>query len=221
MSDVSASFAQSMRSLRLAPEAANQMTHAAGFALSIFAAVVILRAAWASADHLRILGCAVYAITHCGIYAASTLSHSFTDPRRREFYRLADQVCIFVGVSGVYTPFGLVYALDGWWWLILAAMWVFALSGSAARIFNGDSGVAVIFFVLLGWIPILTLGRVYSVGQIPGLILVLAGGLAYTGGTWFLANDHRRPYFHATWHLCTIAGSALHFVFLWRYVALA
>ena len=59
----------------------------------------------------------------------------------------------------------------------------------------------------------------YLSRHLPGLGLVVAGGLAYTGGTWFLVNDYRRTYYHAVWHLCTIAGSTLHFLYVLLYVA--
>ncbi|MEZ5328253.1 MAG: hypothetical protein R3F19_24675 [Verrucomicrobiales bacterium] len=43
-----------------------------------------------------------------------------------------------------------------------------------------------------------------------GFLLLVAGGLAYTDGTYFFARDHR-PYYHAIWHLFVLGGSALHF----------
>ena len=44
----------------------------------------------------------------------------------------------------------------------------------------------------------------------PGLKLLLAGGLAYTGGIVFY-SWRSLPYHHAIWHLCVLLGSALHF----------
>jgi hemolysin III len=204
---------------RIPPETANQWTHAGGFVLSLAAAGYLLPTACSSGDVLRILGCAVYALTLVGLYAASTLSHSFDDPVRRNYYRMLDQVCIFLLVVGTYTPFGLVYALDGGWWLVLAAMWTVALMGIVKRLRSGTESVPIAYFLVLGWLPVPVIWRIFEVGQLPGLGLVVAGGLAYSGGTWFLANDHRRPYYHAVWHLCTITGSALHFFYVLQYVA--
>jgi hemolysin III len=153
------------------------------------------------------------------LYAASTLSHSFEAPERRDFYRMLDQVCIFLLVAGTYTPFGLVHARDGGWWVLLAAMWLCALCGISVRI-RGRRSVPAVFYVVLGWLPLLAMGRAAEVGEWWGMTLVIAGGLAYTCGTWFLANDRRHPYFHAVWHLCTIAGSACHYLFLLQYVAM-
>lgn len=203
------------------PEMANRLTHACGFVLSLVGAAVMLTTAAGTADAYRIVGCGVYVLSLVAVYAASTLSHSFDDPRTRDFYRLLDQVCIFLLVVGTYTPFGLVHLRHGAWWLLLAAMWLCAVLGIVVRMRRGSQAVAIPFYVLLGWMPVVGLWRILEVAPLSGLGLVLAGGLAYSGGTWFLANDHRRPYFHAVWHVCTIVGSACHYVFLLKYVAAA
>lgn len=48
---------------------------------------------------------------------------------------------------------------------------------------------------------------------------LLAGGLAYTIGTVFYAIK-RIPYNHAIWHLFVLGGSVLHFLGIFRYLAI-
>jgi hemolysin III len=49
-----------------------------------------------------------------------------------------------------------------------------------------------------------------------GLHLILAGGVAYTGGlVFYLAR--RVHYHHLAWHLCVLVGTALHYVAVLRY----
>jgi hemolysin III len=204
---------------RITPETANQITHALGFGLSLIGAWVMLSTVWPQPGGVRFFGCAVYVASLVALYGASTLSHSFEDPRRRSFFRLIDQLCILLLVAGTYTPFGLVHGVPGRSHSILAAMWVLALGGIASRVRKGDGSMAIVFCVMIGWLPVLSLGRIYDVSGLEGLLLVVGGGVAYTGGTLFLINDARRPYLHAAWHLCTILGSALHFLFLQWYVA--
>jgi len=45
---------------------------------------------------------------------------------------------------------------------------------------------------------------------VPGILLILAGGLAYTGGLAFFASQRIR-YNHFIWHLFVIAGTTCHF----------
>lgn len=200
-------------------ETVNCLTHAGGCVLSLFAAALLMSTAWETGDAWRILGCAVYAAALIAVYAASTLSHAFDDPARRRFYRMLDQVSIFLLVAGTYTPFGMVHAREQGWWLVLAVMWTCSLAGIVVRFRRPDQTLRPLWFIVIAWMPICTIGHAYHVSQLPGLSLVLAGGLAYTGGVWFLVNDDRYPYFHAVWHLSTIAGSALHYFFLLHYVA--
>ncbi len=200
-------------------ETANQWTHGLGFVLSLGAAAVMVNAVWSQPDMLRTAGCLIYLATLVGLYAASTLSHSFEDPARRSFYRTLDQVCIFLLAAGSFTPFAMTHLRGGWGWGVFLAMWGLACVGIVVRLLRGEGAVAFLFYVLLGWMPVLTLGRVFDLGGSHGLALVIGGGLAYTGGLWFLVNDGRHRYLHAAWHLCTITGSACHFLFLQWYVA--
>jgi hemolysin III len=199
-------------------ESANQATHALGLCLSLIGGGVLMFAALRSADPYRIAGCGVYALTLISLYAASTLSHSFNDADRRRFYRMLDQVCIFLLVVGTYTPFGLVHARDGAWIAILIGMWLYACVGIGLRVRRPDETLRPLFFILMGWLPAPILFRAYEVSHLGGLSMILAGGLAYSGGVWFLVNDHKHHYFHAVWHVCTILGSAMHFLYVLQYV---
>ena len=200
-------------------ETANQFTHALGFCLSLLGAGVLISTAMSSGDPYRIAGCAIYALSLVSLYAASTLSHSFADAERRKFFRMLDQVCIFLLIVGTYTPFGLVHARQGLWSLILIGLWLYALVGIGMRVRRPDETLRPLFFLMMAWMPVPILFRAYEVGHAGGLVMIIAGGLAYTGGVWFLINDHRHPYYHAVWHVCTIIGSLLHFLFVLQYVA--
>lgn len=201
-------------------ETLNQWTHGFGWALSVVGAAVMLRAVCLDADFWRIVACVVYGVSLIGVYAASTLSHSFIDADVRNRYRMLDQMCIFLHIVGGFTAFALVHLRSGTWWALLALMWVYAVAGIVARSRSGARSLSIWWYLPLGWLPILALPYAWQISGPTGVGLILLGGLTYTGGTWFLSNDHRHPYFHATWHVCVIGGSLVHYCFLLRYVAL-
>ena len=203
----------------VAAESANQFTHGVGLLLSVCGAAIMIATAGSTGDVYRIVGCGIYCLSLVGVYAASTLSHSFEHTPTKNLFRMLDQICILTLVAGSYTPFGLVYVREHGWWVLLAMMWAAALAGIVVRIRRGANGIAIPVFVVMGWMPVLSLGVAYQVSHLAGLLLILGGGAAYTGGVWFLRNDHRRTYYHAAWHVCTITGSALHYLFLLEYVA--
>lgn len=203
----------------ISSETANQWTHAVGWALSMMGGVLLATAVLDCGDGWRTCGCLVYAASLVGVYAASTLSHSFGDGLWRNRFRMLDQICIFLLVVGTYSAYAMTYARDGWLGSMLAFMWVIALLGIIARIRSGEESVSFTWYVALGWIPIIALGRILDTTGLAGMSLALGGGLAYTAGTWFLVNDHRHPHFHAVWHCFTILGSLLHYLYVYEYVA--
>ena len=201
------------------PERANQWTHALGLILSLVGAVVMLGAVWTTPDAWRLWGCAVYVGAMVALYTASTLSHSFEIGPHREFYRMLDQVCIFVFMAACFTPFALAHLRSAFGVTLLVLMWALALAGVVVRVRSRSETLPIALFIPLGWLPVLAITRIYEVGNWPGLLLVLAGGLSYTGGFWFLANDHKRGWYHPAWHVSTIAGTAFHYLFLLEFVA--
>jgi hemolysin III len=63
----------------------------------------------------------------------------------------------------------------------------------------------------MGWMG-LTLIRPLSLAiPLSALLWLIAGGIAYTAGTLFFANERLR-YGHFIWHLFVLAGTACHFV---------
>lgn len=204
----------------ISQETANQLTHGFGFLLSVAGAAVLMLVVSGSEDSWQIIGCTFYAFCMVALYGASTLSHSFERPHLREFFRMLDQVCIFLFIAASFTSFAVVHLREGYWWTLTAVIWIVALVGIGFRVFRRDKTIAVICFVPLGWLPILAIGRIAEVSQMQGLALVLAGGFSYTVGYFFLARDEKVPYFHAVWHLFVIAGSVCHFLFLLNWVAL-
>ena len=111
-------------------------------------------------------------------------------------------------------PFALVYLRTGWWFLFFGVMWTVALCGFVSKILFSHrvDAVAIWIYVLLGWMPIVTVP--WLIGVIPAAALwwMLVGGLCYTCGTLFLFYDNRYPLFHGVWHMFVIAGSTCHFL---------
>jgi hemolysin III len=195
-----------------ADELANCVTHALGFALAVAGTVALWEVTAQYGDSLQRIGVAIYGVTLVALYAASTLSHIFVAPRWRHFFRTLDQVCIFLLIAGTFTPISLTYLRAGWWWALFVTMWGMALAGILCKLFfTRLHNVSTAAYVLLGWLPIVAIKPILQLMPGTALAWILAGGLFYTLGTLFLMRDDRVPFFHATWHLFVIAGSACHY----------
>ncbi len=213
------SYDRPVAATRISTETANQITHAMGFIAGVVASTFLMHRVCSTGSVANMIGCSIYAVTMIALYAASTLSHSFECPDRRRFFRMLDQVCIFLFVVGNFTPFVIVHMSNLLGWTLLAIMWAGAFTGSYIRIKSQEKTISARYFIALAWLPVVTMGYMLMAASWTGLGIVLAGGLCYTGGIWFLVNDNRHPYFHAVWHLSTISGTALHFLFTYWYVA--
>jgi len=199
--------------LRPVDELANFVTHGAGLLLSIAGAALMVQLALIHPDPWLSVACVVYCASLVSLYAASTLSHAFYSPARRRFYRTLDQACIFLLISGSFTPFAAMFLRHGIWPLLLPIMWGLALTG-AFLVFRWGylSATAQKLYVAMGWLPAISLPVIISHASLETVLWVVSGGVLYTAGTLFLWNDHVMKYFHAVWHLFVIAGSAAQYM---------
>jgi hemolysin III len=69
----------------------------------------------------------------------------------------------------------------------------------------------------MGWLGVAWSGRVYDAVGLAPILLIIAGGIAYTGGLAFY-NWTRLPFSNALWHLCVVAGTACLFLAIALYV---
>ena len=69
----------------------------------------------------------------------------------------------------------------------------------------------------MGWSVLIALGPLVERVEIGGLVLLAAGGLAYTAGVVFFTLDSRLRYGHFVWHLFVVAGTACHYFAVLHY----
>lgn len=193
-------------------ELANLITHGLGFLLSLVAAVYLMDQAAHQAAGL-VVACGVYSAALMLVYGASTLSHLFYDLQLRRRFRTIDQACIFLLISGSYTPFAMKYLDHGHWRWVLFGMWGLAIAG-IVRVFKvgNMSRTDKYLYGLLGVLPAITLPVLFR--QAPWGVVsgIIAGGICYGLGAPFLRLSSSYRYAHAAWHLFVVAGSACHYV---------
>jgi hemolysin III len=207
------------RSWSLGEEVAHSVTHGIGLLAAIAGLVVLVIMAAATGDAWRITACAIYASTLVLLYASSTLYHALSATRARRVFRVLDHSAIFLLIAGTYTPFALVSLRGPWGWTLLGIVWGLALLGIAAKVVFGARWpiISTALYICMGWV-VLVAARPLVERVPPGAIaLLVAGGLAYTGGVAFYAWTRLR-YGHAIWHLFVIAGSVCHYLAVVLYV---
>jgi len=203
-----------------AEEMANTVTHGLGMVLSAAGSVaLIVLAVYYRASWGQLLATVIYGASLTAVYTASTFSHAFQRPVRKQFFRILDQAVIYCLIAGTYTPFILAYLPPQRRWLVFVLVWSLAIIGfvSKACLKHRIEAVAVINYILLGWLPALAM---VSLMPLDCMVWMACGGVLYTAGTIFLSLDQRVPFFHAAWHLFVLGASAFHFFAVMHYTIL-
>jgi hemolysin III len=196
----------------LADELVNAITHGVGALLAIAALVLLVVFSSIYGSAWEIVSFTIFGTTLVLLYLASTLYHSLTNARAKFLFRKFDHMAIFLLIAGTYTPFCLS-ALGGWiGWTIFSAVWVCAILGIVFKaLFTGRMELlSTIMYILMGWIIVIAIKPLYESISLTTFILLLAGGLSYTAGTFFYMKEKIR-FSHGIWHVFVLGGSTLHF----------
>jgi hemolysin III len=193
-------------------EAANSISHGLGLVLAIAALPILFIEAKRGGNVPFIVGVCIFGATMVLLYLASTLYHSLTHEAGKSLCRLFDHTAIFLLIAGTYTPFSLGVLRGPWGWSLLAIIWALAILGITLkiRVRTRYSRITIVLYVIMGWLAIVAIKPILVLVPVPGILLIFAGGIAYTTGLAFFAAQRLR-YNHFIWHLFVIAGTTCHF----------
>ena len=197
---------------------ANAITHGVGAALAIAGAVFLILASRRGSAWV-VVSCSVFAFTLVLVYLCSTLYHSLVRTRARHVFQILDHSSIYLLIAGTYAPFTLVSLRGPVGWVLFGVVWTLAVAGVIFKSFAVDrfEVASALVYLLQGWFVVVAIRPLLHAITFNGVAWLGAGGLAYTLGIVFFAFDRFR-YFHATWHLFVLAGSALHYFAILFYV---
>jgi hemolysin III len=204
----------------LREEIANAVTHGIGAGLSIAGLTLLLvLSAQRGAGPGQMAAFAVYGASLVLLHISSTLYHSFQAPRARLVFRILDHGSIYLLIAGTYTPFLVVGMPSRFSFTLLSVIWVLALLGilRSALLIGRFRTMSTMTYLLMGWLVVVASKQLVENIAFGGLILLLAGGLAYTVGVIFFAWK-KLPFNHAIWHLFVLAGSTCHYFAILYYL---
>lgn len=210
---------RSTREYTLGEEVANSITHGLGAALGIAALVIVIVIAVGDGGGVYLFAALVYGITMIIEYTMSTLYHAITNEKAKRVFKVLDHSGIYLFIAGTYTPFCLItLGSSGGAWLC-AVVWALALAGVSCEAFwvFRPRWVSVVLYLLMGWCIIWFLPQLIANLPVPGMWLLLAGGICYSVGCIFYVLKKVR-YMHSVFHLWVLAGSILQFLSVVLYV---
>jgi len=202
-----------------AEELLNRCTHGFGAILGLIGVTALITMAARENDIYRLVSACIYGVALVTFFTLSTLYHTVRKPSHRYIFRILDHASIYLMIAGSYTPFTLVTLRGPWGWSIFGVVWGLGTIGAIMKIYTTHRLriVGPLLYIALGWCVIVALKPLAAALATTGLMLLFAGGAAYTIGVLFYLWD-RLPYNHAIWHLFVLVGSACHYGAIFFYV---
>ena len=139
--------------------------------------------------------------------------------------RRADHAGVYLLIAGTYTPVGLLVLDGSWQWVVLGTVY----AGAAAAIVlkfawvDAPKWLAAAIGIALGWVGVIVVPQLVSRLGAVGMVLLAAGGIAYTAGAIVYARRRPDPFpatfgYHELFHALTVVAVACQYVAIAFYV---
>jgi len=188
--------------------------HAGTFPVALVAGVVLIIVAdgapakWASA---------VFMLTSLLLFGNSALYHRIDwRPRVKVLLKRIDHANILLLIAGTYTPLAVLALPPEKGVLLLCLVWGGTLVGILFRVFwiHAPRWLYVALYLLLGWAAVMYIVDLMN-ANFAMMVLVIVGGLLYTGGAIVYALKKPNPWpghfgFHEIFHVCTVLAFLCH-----------
>ena len=191
--------------------------HQAAFTVSLVVGTLLIVGADGVSRHVA---AAVFASSVAACFGLSAIYHRVTwTARFRLWMRRLDHAGIYLLIAGTYTPVCLLVLTGAWRLGVLVGVCVGAGVGIAAKFIWVDAPkwVAVAIALALGWTAVLVLPQLATRLNPAAIVLLGAGGLAYTAGAIIYARRRPDPLpavfgYHELFHALTIVAVACQYV---------
>lgn len=201
----------------------NFVSHVAGGGLAVVMLVLCVVRAALHRDPWAVVSSAIYGASLVAVYTISSVYHGLRPEKAKKVLQVLDHCTIYFLIFGSYLPIlfcpirreSPVTA----WVLFGVILGITALAVTLTAIdLKKYRVLSMVCYVGLGWCIVFAAPVALRAIPIPGLLWLLAGGIAYSVGAVLYGLGKRKPYMHAVFHLFVILGSVLQFVCIFFYV---
>ena len=199
--------------------------HLYGFTVSVLAACALIVYAPGGVPRFA---ATVFAVAASAMLGVSALLHrgNWCLPTTERLLQL-DHTTIFLMIAGTYTAVALLGMSSGWATLVLVLVWSGTIAGIAFEWLpiHPPKGYVTAVYVTLGWVAVIAMPDLWITGGVVTFLLVLAGGVLYTGGAIVHAARRPDPWpatfgYHEIFHACVLAALVCHYVAVARLLSI-
>ena len=197
-------------------EIMNMVTHIVGGAMGIAVLTLWVIRAALHGNGYGVGSSAIYGTAMVVMYTISSVYHGLLPNMGKKVMQVIDHCTIYFLIAGTYTVIVLsairpVYPFLGWglfafeWALTALATTITAIDLKKYNVFS------MICYIGMGWAIIPFFKQVIEVMQMPGFLLLLSGGIAYTIGSILYGVGIKKKWMHSVFHIFVVLGSLLQF----------
>jgi len=201
----------------------NMTSHIVGGALGIVAVVLCIIFAAKHNNVYGIVSCSIYGFSMILLYTMSSIYHGLRPNKAKKVFQILDHCSIFFLIAGTYTPYCLVTLREyntALGWTLFGIVWGMAVIGIVLNSIDIKKYkiLSMICYLVMGWCILVRAPLLPKLLGLPGFILLLAGGVAYTIGAIFYGFGKKKKYIHSVFHMFILLGSVLQFFSILFYV---
>lgn len=203
-------------------ELLNTITHIVGTVLGVTALVLCVLQAASKGNVWGVVGSGIYGASLVALYCVSSIYHGMKPGMAKKVMQVIDHCTIYFLIAGSYTPIvlsalrpvypGLAWGLLGFVWsLAILATVLTAIDLKKYNVFS------MICYIGIGWAVLPFVKQTLQVLTLPGFLLLLFGGIAYTVGAVLYGIGGKKRWMHSVFHIFVVLGSGLQFLSILGY----
>jgi hemolysin III len=201
------------------------VTHIVGGGFGVVALVLCVVFALVRHNYPGFAGGLVYGIMMIFLYTISSVYHGLIPEKPKKVMQVLDHCSIFALILGTYVPFLLTGIREQSLLLCIILSSAILIGTAVCVTFTAIdhkryAAVSMTGYFAIGWAAIFALYPLYKQYGLEAIIWLVAGGLAYTLGIIFYAKGVHTRYMHSVFHLFILAGTAFHFVAVFKFCIL-
>ena len=197
-------------------ELMNMITHIVGGGLGVIVLLTCVVRAALRQDYFGIVSCTVYGTTFITMFTISSVYHGLKPSMSKKVLQVIDHCTIYFLISGTYTPVVLagIRRLNpalGWglfgfeWALAVLACVLTAIDLKKYSVFS------MVCYIGMGWAVIPFAKQTMQALGLPGFLLLLTGGIAYTIGSVLYGLGKTKKWMHSVFHIFVVIGAVLQY----------
>ena len=203
----------------------NMVSHIVGAVLGVVALVLCVVFSAISGSPWAVVSSCIYGASLILLYTISSIYHGLRRSTGKKVFQILDHCTIYFLIAGSYMPVVLcaireVSPVRAW--ILFGIIWgLVALATTLTAVdLKKYSKFSMACYIGIGWSIILAVDIFLTAVPLPGILLLLFGGIAYTLGAviYGIGKKTQKRYVHSIFHLFVILGSVLQFFSILLYI---